>query len=67
MPDLDKSGRDIAMKYTFGDGNAGMHREVYCAAWIVMGKLLKPRTLPELVRIPEDRMVETMRAAMKIR
>lgn len=63
--DLDKSGRDIAMKYTFGDGNTGMHREVYCAAWIVMGKLLKTRSLAQLARIPEDRMVETMREALK--
>ena len=64
-PDLDKSGRDIAMKYTFGQGNTGMQREVYCAAWVVMGKLIASgKTLPELARIPEDRMVDTIRAAM---
>ena len=40
--DLDKSGREIATKYTFGQGNAGMHREAYCAAWIVMGKIFIP-------------------------
>lgn len=65
LPDLDKSGRDIAMKYTFGQGNTGMQREVYCAAWIVMGKLLDSgRTLPELARIPEDKMVDTIRNAL---
>ncbi len=64
-PDLDKSGREIAMKYTFGQGNTGMQREAYCAAWIVMGKLLDSgRTFPELARVPEDRMVATIRAAM---
>jgi Predicted Zn-dependent protease (DUF2268) len=63
--DLDKSGREIATKYTFGQGNTGMHREAYCAAWIVMGKILDSgRTLPELARIPEDQMVATIRAAM---
>lgn len=63
--DLDKSGREIAMKYTFGQGNNGMQREAYCAAWIVMGKLLTSgRTLPELARVPEDKMVDTIRAAM---
>jgi hypothetical protein len=65
-PDLDKSGREIAMKYTFGQGNNGMQREAYCAAWIVMGKLLvSGKTLPELARIPEDKMVDTIRAALR--
>jgi hypothetical protein len=65
LPDLDKSGREIAMKYTFGQGNNGMHREAYCAAWIVMGKLLNAgRTFPELARIPESQMVGTIKDAM---
>jgi hypothetical protein len=64
-PDLDKSGREIAMKYTFGHGNNGMQREAYCAAWIVMGKLIASgKTLPELARIPEEKMVDTIRAAI---
>lgn len=63
--DLDKSGQEIAMKYTFGQGNNGMQREAYCAAWIVMGKLIASgRTLPELARVPEDKMVDTIRDAM---
>ncbi|HWA31630.1 MAG TPA: hypothetical protein VG867_11045 [Rhizomicrobium sp.] len=65
LPDLDKSGREIAMKYTFGQGNTGMQREAYCAAWFVMGKLIASgKTLPELARVPEDQMVSTIRAAM---
>jgi hypothetical protein len=65
VPDLDKSGHEIAMKYTFGQGNNGMQREAYCAAWFVMGRLLDSgKTLPELARIPEDKMVDTIRAAM---
>ena len=63
--DLSKSGQAIAMKYTFGRGNTGMQREAYCAAWFVMGKLIeRGRKLPELARIPENRMVATVRAAM---
>jgi hypothetical protein len=64
--DLDKSGREIAMKYTFGQGNNGMQREAYCAAWIVMGKLIASgRTLPELARVPEDKMVGMIRIALE--
>ena len=65
LPDLDKSGSKNAMKYTFGQGNNGLHREAYCAAWIVMGNLLDTgRTFPELARIPESRMVGTIKDAM---
>jgi hypothetical protein len=53
------------MKYTFGQGNNGMQREAYCAAWFVMGRLLDSgKTLPELARTPEDRMVGVIRAAI---
>ncbi|MGN6516487.1 MAG: hypothetical protein ACTHLR_11690 [Rhizomicrobium sp.] len=65
LPDLDKSGREIAMKYTFGQGNTGMQREAYCAAWFVMGRLIDSgKTLPELARVPEDKMVATIKSAM---
>jgi hypothetical protein len=64
--DLDKSGADVASKYTFGSGNTGMSREAYCAAWFILGKLLSTgHTLPELARIPEDKMVATIRAAIE--
>lgn len=63
-PDLEKSGREIAMKYTFGQGNNGMQREAYCAAWFVFANLLKTHTLSELARVPEDQMVATIKAAM---
>lgn len=64
-PDLGKAGRDIALKYTFGSGNTGIRRELYCAAWFVTGAMLKSgKTFPELARIPEDQMVATVRATM---
>lgn len=53
------------MKYTFGQGNTGLSREAYCAAWFVMNMLLDSgETLPKLARIPEDQMVATIRNAM---
>jgi Predicted Zn-dependent protease (DUF2268) len=65
--DLEKSGTDIAMKYTFGRGNTGMSREAYCAAWFAVGKLLNSgKTLAELARVPEGKMVATIRAAMDL-
>ena len=65
LPDLANSGQEVGMKYTFGQGNNGMQREAYCAAWVVMGKLIgSGKTLPELARIPEDKMVDTIRDAM---
>lgn len=68
LPDLDKSGREIAMKYTFGQGNSGMQREGYCAAWIVMGRLLDSgKTFGELAHVPEAQMVATIKAAMAMR
>ena len=67
MPDLEKRGPDIGMKYSFGRGNTGLHREVYCAAWVVVGRLLASgRTLPELARIDESRMVTTVRAELSV-
>jgi hypothetical protein len=65
VPDLDKSGSEIAMEYTFGQGHNGMHRQAYCAAWIVMGRVLDTgHTFSELARIPESRMVGTIEDAM---
>jgi hypothetical protein len=53
------------MKYTFGQGNNGMQREAYCAAWFVMGKLLDGgKTLPELARTPEGQMAGVIRTAL---
>jgi hypothetical protein len=67
-PDLKKAGRAVAFKYTFGNGNTGMHREVYCAAWIAMGRLIKSgKTFPELARVPENRMIAMVRAALAMK
>jgi hypothetical protein len=68
LPDLDKTGSDITFKYTFGKGNTGLRREVYCAAWFAFETLLdQGHTLADLARIPEEKMVQTMRAALTTR
>lgn len=64
--DLDKQGAEIASKYTFGQGNTGISREAYCAAWFIVGKLLSTgHSLPELARVPEADMVTTIRKGIK--
>ena len=68
LPYLDKAGPDIATKFTFGKGATGMDRELYCAGWFVVGKLLASgETFPQLARIREDKMIATVREAMASR
>ncbi len=65
VPYLDSKGADAATKFTFGQGTTGMDRELYCAGWFVVGKLLDDgKSFPQLARIPEDRMVQTVRDAI---
>lgn len=64
-PYLDKAGADVATKFTFGKGTTGMDRELYCAGWFAVGRLLASgKAFPELARIPESKMIETIRVAM---
>ncbi len=65
LPYLDKAGPDVATKFTFGKGTTGMDRELYCAGWFAVGKLLASGwTFPKLARIPEDKMIATVHTAM---
>jgi hypothetical protein len=65
LPYLDQAGTDVATRFTFGKGTTGMDRELYCAGWFAIGKLLASgKTFPELARIPEAQMIATVRAAM---
>ncbi|MDE2183900.1 MAG: hypothetical protein KGJ78_12850 [Alphaproteobacteria bacterium] len=65
MPYLDKAGADVATRFTFGKGTTGMDRELYCAGWFAVGRLLASgKTFPRLARIPESEMIATVRAAM---
>lgn len=61
LPYLDSEGADVATRFTFGHGTTGMDRELYCVGWFVVGKLLSDgKSFPQLARIPEDRMVQTV-------
>jgi hypothetical protein len=63
---LHRSGPEIGARFTFGDGTTGMHREAYCAGWIIFGTLLEHgQTLAHLATIPEDRMIETVRRGIE--
>lgn len=63
---LNESGPAVATRFTFGTGTTGMHREAYCAAWIVFGTLLhRGLTLSQLAVVPEDRMVGLVREGIE--
>ncbi|WP_406667353.1 hypothetical protein [Gallaecimonas sp. GXIMD1310] len=60
LPDLQKAGPALAMKYTYGNGNTHMHRETYCAGWVVVGDMMKTRSLAKLARIPQAKIAQTV-------
>lgn len=56
-PYLDKSTMKVTQRFTFGKGITGLHDEVYCAGWIIVGRLLdEGYTYASLARIPESAM-----------
>ena len=64
-PYLDKAGADVATKFTFGKGTTGMDRELYCAGWFAVGRMLASgQMFPDLARVPESKMIAAVRAAM---
>jgi hypothetical protein len=66
LPYLDASGASVATRFTFGNGTTGMHREAYCAGWILVGSLLAHgHTLAQLATIPESAMTGVVRNAIK--
>lgn len=66
LPFIHESGPVIATRFTFGSGTTGMHRELYCAGWYVVGGMLASgKTFPELARVPEGEMVEMISGEMK--
>ncbi|MEO6913277.1 MAG: DUF2268 domain-containing putative Zn-dependent protease [Candidatus Baltobacteraceae bacterium] len=66
VPYLDVASQAAATTFTFGNGTTGMHREVYCAAWIATGRLLSHgHSLAELATIPEKSMSLMMRATIQ--
>ncbi len=65
LPYLDQSGPSVATKFTFGKGTTGMDRELYCAGWFAVQKMLdEGKTLTELARIPESGMIPAVTDAL---
>lgn len=66
LPYLGKSNMKVTEKFTFGKGTTGLHDEVYCAGWIIVGKLLHDGyTYASLARIPESRMPSFVAQAIR--
>jgi hypothetical protein len=66
LPYLDQSGADVATKFTFGKGTTGMDRELYCAGWFAMQKMLDDGQTPaQLARVPESEMIDAVKRALK--
>lgn len=66
VPYLDVASQASATRFTFGNGTTGMHREVYCAAWIATGRLLSNgHSLAELAIVPEKSMSLMMRSTIE--
>ena len=63
---LADSGADAVSKFTVGTGATGINREVYCAGWHVVGKLLQDgATFPELAHLTQDEADARMAAVIK--
>ena len=57
LPYLHSESVTTMERFTTGRGTTGMHDEVYCGGWVLVGDLLKQGyTYARLVRIPEKRM-----------
>jgi hypothetical protein len=66
LPYLDQAGADVATKFTFGKGTTDMDRELYCAGWFAVQKMLdNGATLASLARIPESGMIDAVRRTLK--
>lgn len=66
LPYLGQSGPDVATKFTFGKGTTGMDRELYCAGWFAIGKMMENgASLAQLARIPESGMIDAVKRALK--
>lgn len=57
LPFVRVASASVASRFTFGEGTLGMHRQLYCAAWLMYGHLLHGHTtLAHLARVPESAM-----------
>ena len=65
LPNLDARDAGTILNFTMGSGATGREREAYVAGWLVVGELLaQGATLPELARVPEAELPQTVRQVM---
>jgi len=65
LPYLDQAGADVATKFTFGKGTTGMDRELYCAGWFAVEKMLDDGATPAtLARVPESGMIDAIKRVL---
>lgn len=58
-PHLGEDSSDAVMRYTMGQGGAGVEREAYYAGWLVIGDLLNHGwTFPRLARVSDADMTK---------
>lgn len=66
LPYLRVASAPVASRFTFGEGTVGMHRQLYCAAWLMYGHLLHGgTTLARLARVPERAMPDMTASAIR--
>jgi imidazolonepropionase-like amidohydrolase len=63
---LGETGAEAVSRFTVGTGAASLGREVYCAGWHIVGKLLQDgTTFPELAHLMQDEADAKVTAAIK--
>jgi len=65
QPYVADAGPKTAERFTTGSGTTGLHDEVYCAGWVLVGRLLASgETYASLARVPESEMSAFVREAI---
>ena len=65
-PHLEASDSDTVMRYTMGEGGAGLEREAYYAGWLVIADLQKHGwTYARLARVKDGEMVGLVRESLR--
>lgn len=66
LPALDASDSDSVLRFTMGQGPAGLQREAYATGWWVIEALQgEGMTLAEIARVPEEQLPELARRAIR--
>lgn len=64
-PSLDAKDGDTVLRFTMGEGPAGLEREAYATGWWVIEQLRRDgMSLAQIARVPEERMPDLARRAI---